>query len=499
MLCGCQQALLKACWPDEVSGVEDLLPLVGRIISNSFGTHPDRAAEADACCRSCVADADGAARSRLYMQPATCMPSTAAQLAPKHAAGVYLFQEDENRAAGSHECFKCNLGMPDTAAQRAPEPPGNGQAKHTAGHQLCMADADIAARSHASLKPSLSTPDPAAQFVPEPAGNSQAKDAAGCRLCQEDAARRHERLGSHLSMPDAAVQLDTMPACTSHSEFSSGQLPPPIHAALTLLPDAAWPAAATQQQPQMCQHNDSPNTASVTYAPRGSRGGPEVTSPAPGFQKLRASHAPGQLRLYHGQTAAYLAEPLLVKNDNKQQQGIVSLRTEGQQASEFDRAQDHACAHACDSITLNPQRQSEETVQGHAPTSRQMYVSPSDQQPEACSLQKSESEQLFNNATGPCLADELQTGGAQPRSANANAAAEQASITEPAGAITSAEQPRMGSGRFPRHSRSETSVGRALFLQASFFNHSCQPSCYVHRSPAGASVVSLVPIQVSLP
>ncbi|KAK9861223.1 hypothetical protein WJX84_003310 [Apatococcus fuscideae] len=39
-----RQALVKACWP-EIPSLDELLPLVGRIISNSFGTYPDRGAQ----------------------------------------------------------------------------------------------------------------------------------------------------------------------------------------------------------------------------------------------------------------------------------------------------------------------------------------------------------------------------------------------------------------------------------------------------------------------
>ena len=52
--------------------------------------------------------------------------------------------------------------------------------------------------------------------------------------------------------------------------------------------------------------------------------------------------------------------------------------------------------------------------------------------------------------------------------------------------------------KYPRHARSETPIGRVLFLQAALFNHSCQPNCYVHRSPSGAAVIALTSIEVGL-
>ena len=52
--------------------------------------------------------------------------------------------------------------------------------------------------------------------------------------------------------------------------------------------------------------------------------------------------------------------------------------------------------------------------------------------------------------------------------------------------------------QFPRQARSEACVGRVLFLQASFFNHACQPNCYVHRSPTGAAVIAINSIEVGM-
>ncbi|KAK9866825.1 hypothetical protein WJX84_010847 [Apatococcus fuscideae] len=53
----------------------------------------------------------------------------------------------------------------------------------------------------------------------------------------------------------------------------------------------------------------------------------------------------------------------------------------------------------------------------------------------------------------------------------------------------------LASYRYPRHVRTEIPVGRVLFLEASLFNHSCQPNCYVHRSSHVATVVALEPVQ----
>ncbi|KAK9861224.1 hypothetical protein WJX84_003310 [Apatococcus fuscideae] len=64
------------------------------------------------------------------------------------------------------------------------------------------------------------------------------------------------------------------------------------------------------------------------------------------------------------------------------------------------------------------------------------------------------------------------------------------------GGLLVSESPVLDADNFPRHPRSETSVGRVLFLQASFFNHSCHPNCYVHRNPTGATIIAMQPIAV---
>ncbi|KAK9836667.1 hypothetical protein WJX74_005563 [Apatococcus lobatus] len=121
------------------------------------------------------------------------------------------------------------------------------------------------------------------------------------------------------------------------------------------------------------------------------------------------------------------------------------------------------------------------------------------------SLQQRASQRARKPSTGLQHPDVAGPKGAQTQSIDVKAKC--APTTDPAdgmddgkqqgsGGLLVSESPVLDADNFPRHPRSETSVGRVLFLQASFFNHSCHPNCYVHRNPTGATIIAMQPIAV---
>ncbi len=445
------QALTKGGWPGSAPSMDNLFPMVGRIISNSFGTYPNRSIS-PAADRLEPVDAEDQAADSLC-QSDRPGPSTKLAACRTDSATIPCPMLDDR--PGKCQQVAGTDHLPHQQSQQGHQRQQPSVAASTA-FDASQLECDAAVNPTLSIT-SVSSGTASQQEVPdESAGSSGAippeHDAGSlpptANQC-ESAARSSE--------PHAMQQAVHTEQCSALSDL------PGVDGSLTL-PSSVGPGA-----PCCCPEMASPGA--VPVGKKAQTASAHVTPPAlPSFvNQVRLSNA-AEDSCQPGETPDHALQPEIRLDNSEAVCGFPVLSSVPCTMLQSDAPAGLLRPEPCRS--------------GHRSADRRKSI-----------VSTASATHPNGSCWKPTLQDHSQT-------RQENAAIVAADETEACLAGGFPEEPdktsQTDAEQYPRHDRSESPIGQVLFLQASFFNHSCRPNCYVHRSPSGATVVAMQPIEVGL-